>query len=58
TDTLHAASAFMQDAIHLTDKWIVSGGVRYITYNQIAGRGRPFHANTDLSGSRWLPRAG
>ncbi|MBU9480901.1 TonB-dependent siderophore receptor [Burkholderia multivorans] len=58
TDTLHAASAFMQDAIHLTDKWIVSGGVRYLTYNQIAGRGRPFHANTDLSGSRWLPRAG
>ncbi|EMH2964067.1 TonB-dependent receptor [Burkholderia multivorans] len=58
TDTLHAASAFMQDAIHLTDKWIVSGGVRYITYNQIAGRGRPFHANTNLSGSRWLPRAG
>ncbi|MDN7867671.1 TonB-dependent receptor [Burkholderia multivorans] len=58
TDTLHDASAFVQDTIHLTDKWIVSGGVRYITYNQVAGRGRPFHANTDLSGSRWLPRAG
>ncbi|MBU9609893.1 TonB-dependent siderophore receptor [Burkholderia multivorans] len=58
TDTLHDASAFLQDTIHLTDKWIVSGGVRYITYNQVAGRGRPFHANTDLSGSRWLPRAG
>ncbi|PRF51435.1 TonB-dependent siderophore receptor [Burkholderia multivorans] len=58
TDALHDASAFLQDTIHLTDKWIVSGGVRYITYNQVAGRGRPFHANTDLSGSRWLPRAG
>ncbi|WP_174904377.1 TonB-dependent siderophore receptor [Burkholderia pseudomultivorans] len=58
TDTLHDASAFVQDTIHLTDKWIVSGGVRYITYNQVAGRGRPFKANTDLSGSKWLPRAG
>ncbi|WP_431018805.1 TonB-dependent siderophore receptor [Burkholderia cepacia] len=58
TDTLHDASAFVQDTIHLTDKWIVSGGLRYITYNQVAGRGRPFTANTDLSGSKWLPRAG
>ena len=58
TDTLHDASAFVQDTIHLTDKWIVSGGLRYITYNQVAGRGRPFVANTDLSGSKWLPRAG
>ncbi|WP_419686968.1 TonB-dependent siderophore receptor [Burkholderia theae] len=58
TDTLHDASAFVQDTIHLTDKWIVSGGLRYITYNQVAGRGRPFKANTDLSGSKWLPRAG
>ncbi|WP_322025073.1 TonB-dependent receptor [Burkholderia sp. BCC1977] len=58
TDTLHDASAFFQDTVHLTDKWIVSGGLRYITYNQVAGRGRPFKANTDLSGSKWLPRAG
>lgn len=58
TDTLHDTSVFLQDSIHLTDKWIVSGGLRYITYNQVAGRGRPFKANTDLSGSKWLPRAG
>lgn len=58
TDTLHDTSVFFQDSIHLTDKWIVSGGLRYITYNQVAGRGRPFTANTDLSGSKWLPRAG
>ncbi|HDR9653167.1 TPA: TonB-dependent receptor [Burkholderia stabilis] len=58
TDTLHDTSVFLQDSIHLTDKWIVSGGLRYITYNQVAGRGRPFTANTDLSGSKWLPRAG
>ena len=36
----------------------MSGGLRYITYNQVGGRGRPFVANTDLSGSKWLPRAG
>ncbi|KVZ05891.1 TonB-dependent siderophore receptor [Burkholderia stagnalis] len=58
TDTLHDASVFFQDSIHVTDKWIVSGGLRFITYNQVAGRGRPFKANTDLSGSKWLPRAG
>ncbi|VVE38539.1 TonB-dependent receptor [Pandoraea capi] len=58
TDTLHDASVFFQDAIHVTDRWIVVGGVRLLTYSQIAGKGRPFKANTDISDSKWLPRAG
>jgi iron complex outermembrane receptor protein len=58
TDTLHDASLFFQDNLHLTDKWILVGGARFLSYNQVAGRGRPFKANTDLSGTRWLPRAG
>lgn len=58
TDTLHDASVYFQDSLHLSDKWILVGGARFMTYNQIAGKGRPFKANTDLSGNKWLPRAG
>ncbi|AOK31773.1 MULTISPECIES: TonB-dependent siderophore receptor [Burkholderia] len=58
TDTLHDQSLFFQDSVHLTDKWIVVGGARFLRYNQVAGRGRPFNANTDISGTKWLPRAG
>lgn len=58
TDTLHDASVFFQDSLHLTDKWILVGGARFLSYNQVAGRGRPFQVNTDLNGSKWLPRAG
>jgi len=49
---------FFQDSLHLTDKWILVGGARFLSYNQVAGRGRPFHVNTDLNGTKWLPRAG
>ncbi|QHE94390.1 TonB-dependent siderophore receptor [Pandoraea fibrosis] len=58
TDTLHDASLFFQDAIHVTERWIVVGGVRLLTYSQLAGKGRPFRVNTNLSDSKWLPRAG
>jgi iron complex outermembrane recepter protein len=58
TDDLHDHSFFLQDSVHLSDKWILSGGVRYLSYTQLAGKGRPFVANTDIEGSKWLPRAG
>ncbi|MFM0365897.1 TonB-dependent siderophore receptor [Paraburkholderia sediminicola] len=58
TDTLHDRSLFFQDSLHLTDKWILIGGARFLSYNQIAGKGRPFVVNTDINGTRWLPRAG
>jgi iron complex outermembrane receptor protein len=58
TDTLHDASVFFQDSLHLTDKWILVGGARFLSYNQVAGRGRPFQVNTDLNGTKWLPRTG
>ncbi|WP_323120340.1 TonB-dependent siderophore receptor [Burkholderia alba] len=58
TDTLHNASVFVQDSVKLTDKWILVGGARFLSYNQVAGRGRPFKRNTDIDGSQWLPRAG
>lgn len=58
TDTLHDQSLFLQDNLHVSDKWILSGGVRFLSYNQVAGKGRPFVANTDINGNKWLPRAG
>lgn len=58
TDELHNQSLFAQDTINLTDRWIAVGGMRYQTWRQMAGRGRPFKANTDTSDSAWLPRAG
>lgn len=58
TDTLHATSLFFQDSLYLTDKWILVGGARYLSYSQVAGRGRPFVTNTDISDQKWLPRAG
>ncbi|WP_109481947.1 TonB-dependent receptor [Paraburkholderia sp. C35] len=58
TDTLHDRSVFFQDSLHLTEKWILVGGARFLSYNQVAGKGRPFQINTDLNGTKWLPRAG
>ncbi|WP_186425713.1 TonB-dependent siderophore receptor [Cupriavidus metallidurans] len=58
TDTLHATSLFFQDSLYLTDKWILVSGARYLSYSQVAGRGRPFVTNTDISDQKWLPRAG
>ncbi|WP_043229896.1 TonB-dependent receptor [Pseudomonas sp. CF161] len=58
TDLLRTDSLFFQDSIHLTDQWILVGGARFQEYDQYAGRGRPFHANTDTNGQKWVPRAG
>ena len=57
-DSLHNRSWFLLDTIHLNEQWIVTGGLRYQTWRQTAGRGRPFKANTQADGSAWLPRAG
>ncbi|NWB06551.1 TonB-dependent receptor [Pseudomonas sp. D5002] len=57
-DLLRSDSLFLQDAIHLTDQWILVGGARYQMYDQYAGKGVPFTANTDGNGQTWVPRAG
>ncbi|WP_322964141.1 TonB-dependent siderophore receptor [Sphingomonas fuzhouensis] len=58
TDRLYNYSLFGQDSIHLGDRWIVVAGGRLIGFDQRAGRGRPFVANTDLSGWEFVPQAG
>ena len=58
TDKLGTRSLFFQDTLHLTDRFALVGGVRYMEYDQLAGKGRPFVANTDLSGGKALPLGG
>jgi len=58
TDKLHNHALFFQDNIHLGEKWIVAAGLRWQSWSQVAGRGRPFQTNTDIDGSKWLPRLG
>ncbi|MDD0973051.1 TonB-dependent siderophore receptor [Pseudomonas fontis] len=58
TDKLRSNSLFFQDSLHLDEHWILVAGARYQMFDQYAGRGRPFKANTDNSGQAWVPHAG
>jgi iron complex outermembrane receptor protein len=58
TDQLETRSVFLQDTLHLTNWFSLVGGLRWMEYDQLAGRGRPFTANTNLDGSKVLPLAG
>ncbi len=51
-------SAYVQDALYLTDKWIAVAGVRYQYYTEYAGKGRPFNVNTDSTDEQWTPKFG
>ncbi|MET4173943.1 iron complex outermembrane receptor protein [Bradyrhizobium sp. LA6.1] len=58
TDKLGQWSLFFQDTLHLTDRFALVGGVRYMDYDQIAGRGKPFVTNTNVSQDKVLPLGG
>ncbi len=58
TDKLGQWSLFFQDTLHLTERFALVGGVRYMDYDQLAGRGKPFKANTDVSADAILPLGG
>ncbi len=58
TDKLHTYGFYLQDAIHLNEKWIAVLGGRYLNYQQTAGRGRSFKENTNTNDDAWLPHAG
>ncbi|WP_336238942.1 TonB-dependent siderophore receptor [Enterobacter chuandaensis] len=51
-------SAYAQDSLYLTDKWIAVAGLRYQYYTQYAGKGRPFNVNTDSRDDQWTPKLG
>ena len=58
TDKLGTRSLFFQDTFHLTNYLSLVGGVRWMDYDQLAGRGRPFVTNTNLTGDKVLPIGG
>jgi len=58
TDKLGQWSLFVQDTLHLTERFALVGGVRYIDYDQLAGKGRPFVTNTNVSADKVLPLGG
>lgn len=58
TDKLGQWSLFFQDTLHLTERFALVGGVRYMDYDQIAGRGKPFITNTNVAGDKVLPLGG
>ncbi|MGY3696481.1 iron complex outermembrane receptor protein [Bradyrhizobium sp. USDA 3240] len=58
TDKLGQWSLFFQDTMHLTERFALVGGVRYMEYDQIAGKGRPFITNTNVSQDKALPLGG
>nr|WP_249803740.1 TonB-dependent siderophore receptor [Bradyrhizobium sp. 21] len=59
TDKLGQWSMFVQDTLHLTERFALVGGVRYMDYDQIAGRGKlPFNTNTNVSQDKVLPLGG
>lgn len=58
TEQLSTPSFYVQDSWHLNDQWILVGGLRYQSYEIVAGKGRPFVANTDINGNAFIPNAG
>lgn len=58
TDKLISRGAFIQDAIHLNDRWIVLGGLRYESFSEMTGKGRPFVVGANVNASKVVPRAG
>lgn len=59
TDQLSMSGLFFQDTFYLTNQLLLVGGVRWMEYEQFAGRGRnPFIPNTNLSGDKVLPLGG
>lgn len=58
TNNVKTVGVYIQDTAYLTDKFIVTGGLRYEYFDQLAGRGIPFKANTDQHGGKLLYQLG
>ncbi|WP_051516980.1 TonB-dependent siderophore receptor [Herbaspirillum sp. RV1423] len=51
-------SLISQDSVHLTDRLIAVGGLRWENYQQLSGVGRPFVVADNSHGQVWLPQFG
>ncbi|MGX2975164.1 TonB-dependent siderophore receptor [Ursidibacter arcticus] len=61
TDHLKTVGVYLQNSAYLTEKLIVSAGLRYEYYDQMAGRGgrtAPFTANTNSYDGKFLYQGG
>ncbi|MEO6920477.1 MAG: TonB-dependent siderophore receptor [Collimonas sp.] len=58
TDKLISRGVFLQDSIHLNDRWIMLAGARYEYFNELTGKGRPFIVGSTVAAGRATPRAG
>jgi iron complex outermembrane recepter protein len=61
TDQLAMSGLFFQDTFYLTNQLLLVGGIRWMEFDQFAGRGRlpaGFTVNTNLSGDKVLPLGG
>lgn len=58
TEQISTGSLYVQDSLHLNEQWILVAGLRYQYYDLMAGKGRPFNANTDSYGDAFIPRGG
>ncbi|MFJ4145277.1 TonB-dependent siderophore receptor [Pseudomonas sp. NPDC089734] len=58
TDHLQTHALFVQDSIHLGEKWILQGGLRYDAFKEMTGKGRPFVVGADVKDSKVVPRLG
>lgn len=57
-ERIETAAIYGQDSVSLTERLILVSGLRYQDFSQIAGKGRPFNTNTDVSDGRVVPRLG
>lgn len=58
SDKVRQQALFFQDDIRLSEQWIVQAGGRWLHYDQVAGKGRPFVVNSESSGMQFVPRVG
>lgn len=56
-DEINTTAAYVDDNIHLGERWILGLGGRLQHYSQYGGQGRPFEVQTDTSDNIFLPHA-
>lgn len=58
TDKLNTRGFFIQDSMHLGERWIFQAGLRYDAFDELTGKGRPFKVGADVEDSKVVPRVG
>ncbi|KFF49331.1 TonB-dependent receptor [Gammaproteobacteria bacterium MFB021] len=56
-DEIDSTAAYIDDSLHLGERWILGLGGRYQMTEQYGGQGRPFVVETDTDDTLFLPHA-